>query len=99
MLTGGNDSLLNDLADSHFFINFFSAPVLIAPLTQGLPGGSAVRIFASAGAPGDAVSIPGLGGTPGEKHGTPLQYSCLENPWPEEPGGLQSLGSQRVAHD
>ena len=67
MLTGGNDSLLNDLADSHFFINFFSAPVLIAPLTQGLPGGSAVRIFAS------AVSIPGLGGTPGEKHGTPLQ--------------------------
>ena len=43
MLTGGNDSLLNDLADSHFFINFFSAPVLIAPLTQGLPGGSAVK--------------------------------------------------------
>ena len=73
MLTGGNDSLLNDLADSHLFINFFSAPVLIATLTQGLPGGSAVRIFASAGAPGDAVSIPGLGGTPGEKHGNPLQ--------------------------
>ena len=21
-------------------------------------------------------------------HGTPLQYSCLENPWMEEPGGL-----------
>ena len=29
----------------------------------------------------------------------PLQYSCLENPWTEEPGGLQSMGSQRVGHD
>ena len=25
-------------------------------------------------------SIPGLGGSPGESHGNPLQYSCLENP-------------------
>ena len=25
---------------------------------------------------------------------TPLQCSCLENPMAEEPGGLQSLGSQ-----
>ena len=29
----------------------------------------------------------------------PLQDSCLEIPWPEEPGGLQSVGSQRVGHD
>ena len=29
-------------------------------------------------------------GSPGE--GNPLQYSCLENPWTEEPGGLQSMG-------
>ena len=29
----------------------------------------------------------------------PLQYSCLENPWTEEPGRLQSMGSQRVGHD
>ena len=28
----------------------------------------------------------------------PLQYSCLEYPWTEEPGGLQSMGSQRVGH-
>ena len=27
-----------------------------------------------------AGSIPGLGGSPGEGHGNPLQYSCLENP-------------------
>ena len=24
---------------------------------------------------------------------------CWENPWTEEPGGLQSMGSQRVRHD
>ena len=34
-----------------------------------------------------------------EGDGTPLQYSCLENPWMEEPGRLQSMGSLRVGHD
>ena len=34
-----------------------------------------------------------------EGNGTPLQYSCLENPWMEESGGLQSMGSVRVGHD
>ena len=29
----------------------------------------------------------------------PLQYSCLEIPWTEEPGRLQSMGLQRVGHD
>ena len=29
---------------------------------------------------GDLGSIPGLGGSPGEGNGNPLQYSCLENP-------------------
>ena len=28
----------------------------------------------------DAGSIPGLGRSPGERNGYPLQYSCLENP-------------------
>ena len=35
----------------------------------------------------------------GEGNGTPLQHSCLEIPWMEEPGGLQSMGSLRVGHD
>ena len=35
----------------------------------------------------------------GEGNGTPLQYSCLENPWMEEPGRLRSMGSRRVRHD
>ena len=29
---------------------------------------------------GDPGSIPGLGRSPGEGTGNPLQYSCLENP-------------------
>ena len=29
---------------------------------------------------GDLGSVPGLGRSPGEGHGNPVQYSCLENP-------------------
>ena len=29
---------------------------------------------------GDPGSVPGLGGSPGEGNGNPLQFSCLENP-------------------
>ena len=29
---------------------------------------------------GDPGSMPGLGRSPGEGNGNPLQYSCLENP-------------------
>ena len=35
---------------------------------------------ANAGDTRDAGSIPGLGRSPGVENGTPLQYSCLENP-------------------
>ena len=35
---------------------------------------------ANAGDVRDKGSIPGLGRSPGEVHGNPLQYSCLENP-------------------
>ena len=45
---------------------------------MGFPGGSEVK--ASACNAGDLVSIPGLGRSPGEGNGNPLQYSCLENP-------------------
>ena len=34
-----------------------------------------------------------------EGNGTPLQYSCLENPMDEEPDRLQSMVSLRVGHD
>ena len=48
---------------------------------------------------GDIGSIPGLGRSPGEGNGNPLQYSCWEIPWTEEPGRLQFTGLQRVRHD
>ena len=35
---------------------------------------------ANAGDSGDAVLIPGLGRSPGEGNGNPLQYSFLGNP-------------------
>ena len=48
------------------------------PLEIGFPGGSEVK--ASAWNVGDLGLIPGLGRSPGEGNGNPLQYSCLENP-------------------
>ena len=47
----------------------------------------------------DPGSIPWLGRSPGEGSGNLLKYSCLENPIDREPGGLQSMGSQKVRHD
>ena len=42
----------------------------------------------------DVDSISGLERVPGKTNGNPFQYSCWEIPWTEEPGGLQSIGSQ-----
>ena len=44
----------------------------VAPVVRNPP--------ASTGSTQDASSMPGLGGSPGIGAGTPLQYSCLENP-------------------
>ena len=46
------------------------------------PGGSEGK--ASACNAGDLGLIPGLGRSPGEENGNPLQYSCLENPMDRE---------------
>ena len=46
--------------------------------TSGFPGGSVGR--ESACNAGDTGSVPGLGRSPGEGNGNPLQYFCLENP-------------------
>ena len=47
----------------------------------------------------DLGLIPGLGRSPGGGNGNPLQYSCQEIPWTEEPGELQSIGLQSVGHN
>ena len=41
----------------------------------------------------------GSGRSPGGGNGKPLEYSRLQIPWTEEPGRLQSTGSQRAGHD
>ena len=45
---------------------------------MGFPGGSEGKV--SARNAGDLGLIPGSGRSPGEGKGTPLRYSCLENP-------------------
>ena len=50
---------------------------------QGLPGGSVVKNPPTNAE--DAGSIPGLGRSPGEGNGNPLQYSCLGNPMDRGP--------------
>ena len=45
---------------------------------MGFPGGAEVE--ASACNMRELGSIPGLGRSPGEGNGNPVQYSCLENP-------------------
>jgi len=54
---------------------------------------------ANAGDVRDRGSIPGLGRSPGGGHGNPLQYSFWKIPRTEEPGGIQSIGLQRIGHD
>ena len=48
---------------------------------MGFPGGPDGKEFAcNVRATGDPGSVPGLGRSPGEGDGNPLQYSCLGNP-------------------
>ena len=55
-----------------------SVTLLCSEQWSGFPSGSAVKnLPANAG---DMGLIPGLGGSAGGGHGTPLQYSCPENP-------------------
>ena len=46
-------------------------------MDMGFPGGSDDKV--SVCNVGDPGLIPGLGRSPGEGNGSPLQYSCLEN--------------------
>ena len=63
----------------------------------GFPGGSDGK--ESACNAGDLGSIPGLERSPGEGHGNPLQYSCLENPHGQRSLAGSSVEWGRVGHD
>ena len=62
-----------------------SSSILIA---KGYPGEEVKDPPVNAGGARDTGSIPGLGRSPRGGNGNPLQYSCLEISWTEEPGEL-----------
>ena len=74
----GSQKSQTRLGDFHFHLDF--------------PGGSDGK--ASVYNAGDLGSIPRWGRSPGEENGTPLQYSCLENP---VDGGAWWTAVHRVA--
>ena len=67
------------------------------PIPLGFPHSSAGK--SSACSTGNLGSIPGLGRSPGEGNGKPLQCSCLENPM--DRGAWQAIvrGVARVGHN
>ena len=73
------------------------AAAAVADIWLGFSGGSDGK--ESACSAGELGLITGLGRSPGEGDGNPLQHSCLENPIDSGVGRLQSLGSQRVGHN
>jgi len=63
---------------------------------RGFPGGSGSK--ESACNAGDMGSIPGSD-TLEKGMATHLSILVWRIPWTEEPGRLQSMGSQRIGHD
>ena len=63
---------------------------------MGFPSGSVGKN--SPANAGDEGSIPGSGSLL-EKEMATHSILAWEIPWTEEPGGLQSMGSQRAVHD
>ena len=67
---------------------------------MGFPEGLASKeSTCNAGDMGDAGSVPGSGRSPGEGNGSHSSILAWKIPWTEEPGGLQSMGLQKVVHD
>ena len=60
---------------------------------MGFPGGSMVKNPPAIA--GDMESIPGSGRSFGEGNGNLSSILAWEIPWTEEPGGLQSMESQK----
>ena len=74
--TGGTPGFISSSKASH---SRNKAKVGFQEMREGdFPGGSVGK--ESSCSVGDLGSIPGLGRSPGEGNGNPLQYSCLENP-------------------
>ena len=70
--------------------------VIYNSVPMGLPCGSAGKD--SPCNAGDLGSMPGLGKSPGEGNGNPLQYSCLENSMDRAWGQKESDMTERLSH-
>ena len=79
------------------YITFSLSLLFSACLHYLQPSGSVGK--ESACNAGDLGLIPVSGRSSGEENGNPLQYSCLDIPWTDELGRLQSMGPQRVRYD
>ena len=64
---------------------------------MGFPGGSAAKNPPAY--TGDMGSVPGLGRSPGDGNGNPLQYSCLENSMDRGAWQATVHGVTRVGHN
>ena len=84
-------TMLNNIGDS-------GHPCLIPHLRENAFSFSPLRVMFVVGLSYMTFNVE-VGSFNGEDNGIPLQYSCLENSWTEEPGRLQSMGSRRVGHD
>ena len=87
--------LINFCWYNKYFSNVSLEVTFLVETSGGFPGGSDDK--ASVCNAGDPGSIPGLGRSPGEGNGSPLQYSCLKNPM--DRGVWLAIGSQRVGHN
>ena len=86
--------LVSHLGDKSSGLQFVYLPADNLMTTLGFPGGPVGK--ESALRAGHLGLIPGLGRSPGEGNGNPLQYSCLENSmdrgawWPRVNGVTKS---------
>ena len=72
---------------------------LLTEGVRGFPGGVVVKnSLADAGSTRNVGSVPELGRSPGGGNGNP-RIIAWRIPWAKEPGGLQSIGLQKVRHD
>ena len=86
---GSKNQRISMVADNtHLILEKASQVTLVV---KNMPG--------NAGDIRDPGSIPGWGRSPGGGNGNPLSVLAWRIPWTEDPGGLQSIGLQRVGHD
>ena len=100
-----DDAFCISIAECSFFVGERRDPAFLLYCSPtnwpvGVPGGAVVKtLLANAGDASDAGSIPGSGRSPGEGMATHNSTLAWKIPCAEEPGGLQSMGSQRMGRD